>query len=211
MQCPLCDSEKHQHFHSDARRSYRRCDRCQLVFVPPAYFLSLEQERAEYLLHENDPTDPGYRRFLSRLTEPLLSLLSAHASGLDFGCGPGPALAEMLRERGHSVALYDPFFFSDPAPLGASYDFITATEVAEHLHSPGPVLSGLWQKLRPGGLLAVMTKLVVDAEAFSGWHYKNDPTHVCFFSRDTWGWWAKTYGASLHFYGADVIVLQRAR
>ena len=29
------------------------------------------------------------------------------------GCGPGPALAEMLREAGHTVATYDPLFAPD--------------------------------------------------------------------------------------------------
>ena len=46
-------------------------------------------------------------------------------------------------------------------------------------------------------------------EAFARWHYKNDPTHVCFFSRDTWLWWARQYGAQLQFKDADVIVLAK--
>jgi taurine dioxygenase len=49
---------------------------------------------------------------------------------------PGPALAAMLREAGHEVALYDPFFAPDPAPLAAIYDFVTCTETAEHFHDP---------------------------------------------------------------------------
>ena len=51
--------------------------------------------------------------------------------------------------------------------------------------------------------------LVRDREAFASWHYKNDPTHVCFFSRRTWQWWAGRQGASLEFIGADVIMLGR--
>lgn len=180
-----------------------------LVFVPPAWYLDAAAERAEYALHRNSIDDPGYRRFLARLAEPLVARLPAAANGLDFGCGPGPALACMLREQGMQVAVYDPFFFPAREVLDGRYDFITATEVVEHLHRPGEELQRLWQLLRPGGLLGVMTKLVLDREAFARWHYKNDPTHVCFFSRQTWRWWARQQGAELTFIGADVILLHR--
>jgi len=54
-----------------------------------------------------------------------------------------------------------------------------------------------------------MTKLVRDVDAFSRWHYKNDPTHVCFFSVETWQWWARQMDAQLEILGADVILLQK--
>ncbi len=82
---------------------------------------------AHYLHHENHLDDPGYRRFLSKLADPLLARLPAGSKGLDYGCGPGPALAAMLREAGHQVALYDPFFHPDLTPLERSYDFETCT------------------------------------------------------------------------------------
>lgn len=206
MHCPLCDASGSD-FHRDRRRAYLRCGRCLLVWVPPAFFLSLEKEKAEYDLHQNSPDDPAYRGFLGRLAEPLLQRLPAPASGLEFGCGPGPALAAMLREAGHRVTLYDPFYVPDPSALAGSYDFITATEVVEHLHRPGAELQRLWGLLRPGGTLGVMTKLVRDRQAFATWHYKNDPTHVCFFSRDTWNWWAQRNAATVVFPAADVILL----
>jgi SAM-dependent methyltransferase len=211
MDCPLCTASGAPSWHRDRYRDYLRCQRCSLVFVPPGFFLDPAAERAEYELHENDPADPGYRRFLTRLAEPLVERLAAGARGLDFGCGPGPALAAMLREAGFEVAVYDPFFFPDRAPLSGNYDFIAATEVVEHLHWPGEELAALWQMLEPGGYLGIMTKLVLNRDAFSRWHYKNDPTHVAFFSRDTWRWWADQHGAELEFLGDDVIVLRRER
>ncbi len=211
MQCPLCGAPDAEFFHRDEHREYLRCGACRLVYVPPRYFLDLEAERAEYLLHENDPADAGYREFLSRLATPLLSRLAPGSRGLDFGCGPGPALVAMLREAGHEVAQYDPFFFPDRTPLSRRYDFITATEVVEHLHRPGEELERLWALLRPGGWLAVMTKLVIDAQAFANWHYKNDLTHVSFFSTDTWCWWGECQQSPPEFLGNDVILLRRAR
>ncbi len=207
--CPLCDSPQSNEFACDKRREYLRCCRCALVWVPPEYYLDRAAERSEYDKHNNDVHDPGYRRFLGRVFEPLRAELAAGAHGLDFGCGPGPALAHMLEEAGFTVSLYDPFYFPDPGALELDYDFITATEVVEHLHRPGHELDRLWRLLKPGGVLAVMTKLVIDAQAFARWHYKNDPTHVAFFSRETWRWWAAQHHAELTFHGQDVVLLRK--
>lgn len=208
--CPLCGQSQPGNtplFARDRRRDYRRCQNCLLVWVPPAFFLSPEREKAEYDLHDNSTDDPGYRRFLSRLADPLMRYLDAGAKGLDFGCGPGPALATMLEERSCRVSLYDIFYYPDRRVLQGHYDFITATEVVEHLHRPGEELARLWELLRPGGVLGIMTKRVSDREAFLGWHYRNDPTHVCFFSAETFDWWASHYGAGLELPGADTALL----
>jgi SAM-dependent methyltransferase len=207
--CPLCGANAISSYFRDCRRPYLNCAVCKLVFVPPDWRLARDAERAEYQLHENDINDVGYRRFLSRLTVPLAARLAPGARGLDFGCGPGPALAHMLRESGFEVALYDSFFSPFDSVFDANYDFICATEVVEHLHHPGRDLERLWSLLQPGGWLGIMTKLVRDCEAFASWHYKNDPTHVCFYSVDTWQWWARCHDASLEIIGADVILLQR--
>jgi SAM-dependent methyltransferase len=207
MHCPLCAGEATVPFHEDRRRPYLRCGDCALVFVPPAWHLDRQAERAEYDLHRNRVDDPAYRAFLSRLAQPLAARLARGARGLDFGCGPAPALACMLREAGFEVRLYDSFYRPDPGALQGHYDFICTTEVVEHLHRPGRELARLWALLDPGGWLGVMTKLVRSPGAFAAWHYKNDPTHVCFFSEETWQWWARKRGACLEIIGADVILL----
>ena len=209
MHCPLCQGGQTSPFCIFFRRSYLRCGECALVFVPARYRLDRQAERAEYELHQNAVGDSGYEAFLSRLARPLAARLPAGACGLDFGCGPAPALAHMLEREGFGVSLYDSFYQPDEAALARRYDFICATEVVEHLHRPGAELARLWSLLGSGGWLGVMTKLVRDREAFASWHYKNDPTHVCFFSRRTWQWWAGRQGASLEFIGADVILLGR--
>lgn len=213
LHCPLCShpvgARRKQPWHRDRRREYWRCPECRLVFVPPAWHLTAAREKAEYDLHQNRVDDPAYRRFLSRLAGPLLARLPTARSGLDFGCGPGPALAAMLEEAGHAVSLYDIFYCRDEDVWLACYDFIVSTEVVEHLYLPGHELQRLWQHLHPGGWLGIMTRLVRDREAFAGWHYKNDPTHVCFFSRDTWQWWAARQGAELEFVADDALLLRK--
>lgn len=54
-----------------------------------------------------------------------------------------------------------------------------------------------------------MTKMVIDQAAFGNWHYKLDPTHVCFFSRETFLWWASQSGSDVTFVGNDVILLRK--
>jgi hypothetical protein len=207
--CPLCGSTEGTFFHRDKRREYQRCGLCQLVYVPSQYFPDPAREKAEYDLHTNSPEDAAYRKFLSRLGDPLCERLPAASRGLDFGCGPGPTLSVMLAEAGHDISLYDPFYAPDTATLRGQYDFITASEVVEHLQRPGQELALLWGLLRPGGYLGLMTKLVRDAQAFATWHYKNDVTHVCFFSVASWQWWRASVGASLEILGDDVILLQK--
>jgi len=207
--CPLCTSVGAAFFFKDTRRAYWRCWRCNLVFVPGRYWLDPKDERATYDLHENHPLDPGYRRFLSRLSAPLLERLSPHQQGLDFGCGPGPALPALLEEHGHRVDLYDPFYYNEPSVFAKTYDFICATEVVEHLRDPGKEFSTLFKMVRRGGWLGIMTKLVIDADAFRTWHYIRDMTHICFYSRSTFEYLAQRLDACLFFLRDDVILLNR--
>jgi 2-polyprenyl-3-methyl-5-hydroxy-6-metoxy-1,4-benzoquinol methylase len=179
------------------------------VFVPARYRLTPAEEKREYDRHRNSPADPGYRAFLGRLFRPLTERLQQGARGLDFGCGPGPTLSRMFAEAGFRMAIYDPFYAPETEVLHGRYDFITCSEVAEHLYHPGRELAALYRILAPGGWLGLMTKLVIDRRAFARWHYKNDPTHVCFFSRETFRFLAGTLGAELEFCGRDVILLKK--
>lgn len=209
--CPVCRSPDSLPFMTAAGREYRRCPTCQARFLDPGRRPSLADERDHYLLHENDPDDPGYRRFLSKLAHPLLERLPPRSSGLDYGCGPGPALAAMLREAGHRVALYDPFFHPDAAALEGRYDFVTCTEAIEHFHRPAEELDRLTGLVRPGGWLAVMTCFQTHDEGFGDWHYRRDPTHVVFFREATFRHVAESRGWSCEIPAKDVALLRRPR
>ena len=208
--CPLCTSADISAYHSDKRRDYLKCGTCDLVFVPACFHLSADAEKGEYDKHENNADDQGYRRFLSRALTPVLSKVKAGATGLDFGCGPGPTLSVMAQEAGFEMQNYDLYYFDHPELLSRSYDFITMTEVIEHLASPMDVLSLLDGMLRQDGVLCVMTKRVKDLQAFSGWHYKNDPTHICFYSERTFRWLGARMNWELEFIEQDVVLYTRA-
>jgi hypothetical protein len=207
--CPLCITGDVVFYHQDRLRTYWQCTCCALVFVPPAAHLDAASEKARYDLHQNDPADSRYRHFLARLATPLLERLPKGARGLDFGCGPGPALAQMLTEAGMIVRLYDVFYAPDATVWEERYDFITTTEVAEHLYAPAQEFDRLFATLKPGGWLGVMTKRVSDRAAFGNWHYISEPTHVCFYSEATFQWMANCWKATLWLPAADVALLQK--
>lgn len=206
--CPVCTAPA-ERFLSVEGRDYFRCPKCHARFLDPSQRLSRTDEHAHYLHHENDPDDPRYRAFLSKLTVPLQERLAPVSRGLDYGCGPGPALAAMLREAGHEVATYDPFFAPDPAPLSGLYDFVTCTEVAEHFHHPAREFERLRGLVRPGGWLAVMTCFQTEDSRFAGWHYRKDPTHVVFYRQETFRYLADIWGWEGEVPAKDVALFRR--
>lgn len=206
--CPLCLQSSCQTFHRDKSRSYFRCAVCRLIFVPHTQHLSNLEEKAHYSLHRNSPADVNYRRFLSQLAAPLLQLLPAKSHGLDFGCGPGPTLSVMLEEQGHHVDVYDEYFYKNESIWETKYDFITSTEVIEHLRKPRQVLEKLATALKPNGLLAIMTQITDDITDFANWHYMRDPTHICFYSSETFRYVVSILNSHIEFASAGILILR---
>jgi len=209
LACPLCRVHKVAAFIEVEQKQYLRCLVCQLTCLAPSARLSPEAEYAHYLSHENDVADPGYRRFLARLADPLLERLPAQSTGLDYGCGPGPALAHMLREAGHDCAVFDPFFEADKDVLAANYDFVTCTEVAEHFHDPAAEFELFDRLLRPGGWLGIMTCFQTEDDKFAAWHYRKDPTHVVFYKRATLALIAKRFGWQFESPVKDIALMRK--
>lgn len=209
LSCPLCRTAQSRLFARDKQRDYYCCDACQLVFVPPAFHLSPAAEKQRYDTHQNVATDPGYRDYLNRLAQPLLSLLPQPSHGLDYGSGPDSALIPLLEAQRHQMAIYDVYYANDPAVLEQRYDFVTCSEAIEHFNRPAQAWRQLWSLVRPGGWLAIMTQLRDEVDDFIGWYYKNDPTHIAFYSRPTFTWLAQRDGLQAHFYDHSVVLLQR--
>ncbi|CCQ10428.1 Putative methyltransferase associated with DUF414 [Pseudoalteromonas luteoviolacea B = ATCC 29581] len=209
QQCGLCGSTQLHDFYEDKRRVYLQCAECYLVFVPKSFHLTPELEKAIYDQHENALQDEGYKRFLSRAFNPIEARVDIPALGLEFGCGPGPLLAHMLQTRGYQVELYDLYYHPNEVVLTKLYDFVTCTEVIEHIANPSQIFELLFGLMKVNAPLVMMTKLVIDANRFATWHYKNDLTHISFFSRETFEFVARKYNVSVEFIGADVIVLTK--
>ena len=185
MICPICSGTNVFSFQLIGSIEYFRCKTCLGLFTDSKSRLSPEEEKERYSLHNNDVDDPEYRKFLSKLYDPLIKKLKKESIGLDYGCGPGPALASMLREEGFSVDIYDPYFFPDESYRDKEYDFITCTEAAEHFYEPQKEFNKLDQVLADKGILGVMTNFYEDTINFEDWYYRKDPTHVVFYTVKT--------------------------
>lgn len=207
--CPVCEAAITRFFMTVSGQYYHRCPHCMATFLDPDQRPAASVEKAEYDQHRNEVHDPGYRRFLGKLADVLVPCLESGAKGLDFGCGPGPALVAMLNEAGLSTVGYDPFYAPDQQPLSQRYDFITCTEVVEHLHDPAGTFRLLDQCLKPGGMLGVMTCFQTDDDRFAGWHYRRDPTHVVFYREQTMQVLAGRFGWACTIPRKDVALFRK--
>ncbi len=202
--CPLCYSHSLSSYYQNKYAEYLQCSQCDLVSVPVQFHLSAVDEKLRYDTHENNPENAGYRAFLSQVFEPVIAQIGKGDKGLDFGCGPGPTLSLMFEEVGYSVDLFDKFYANNLEVFERQYDFITATEVVEHLREPRVEMDRLLGMLKQGGVLAVMTQMISEKVDFASWYYKNDPTHIRFFSKKTMYYLAKQWGIKVTFFGDNV-------
>ncbi|CAJ1799939.1 class I SAM-dependent methyltransferase [Aeromonas salmonicida] len=206
--CPLCGAVD-SYALPVADKHYHRCRSCELVWLDGADHLGPSAEKAVYDGHDNQVDDPRYRHFLMRAFGEVLSRVPPPASGLDFGCGPGPALIAMGREAGYQMAGYDKFYADLPDLLTRQYDFITSTEVIEHIADPRAALDVLWGCLKPGGILVLQTQRVLDDDRFKTWRYCHDPTHIVFFAEASFRALAIRWQADVLFPHGDVVVFTK--
>lgn len=206
--CPLCGAVD-SYALPVAGKQYHRCRSCELVWLDGADHLGPSAEKAVYDGHDNQVDDPRYRHFLMRAFGEVLSRVPPPASGLDFGCGPGPALIAMGREAGYQMAGYDKFYADLPDLLTRQYDFITSTEVIEHIADPRAALDVLWGCLKPGGILVLQTQRVLDDDRFKTWRYRHDPTHIVFFAEASFRVLAIRWQADVLFPHGDVVVFTK--
>lgn len=193
--CPLCGGPL-TFFNNTRKRDYLRCSICDAISMDPAFRLHPDLEKARYLEHNNDVEDLGYQRFVSPIVNAVLKNFHPHHKGLDFGAGTGPVIAKLLKDKHYNISLYDPFFADDTSLLCKSYDYIVACEVIEHFYRPDQEFALLKRLLNPDGKLILMTALYDDNVDFSTWHYKNDETHVFFYTTKTLVYIQQNYGFS---------------
>ena len=185
MKCIVCESAAIEIFDVIDQKKYWKCSICLAKFMDKTCLPTSVEEKAHYLTHQNIINDQRYRNFLSKLATPLRNKISKGDKGLDYGCGHGPALVDMLKSNGFDMDLYDPFFFPNKSIFGKKYDFITCTEAAEHFHNPFTEFKKIDELLKAGGKLGLMTTFSTGDQAFENWHYRRDPTHVVFYNERT--------------------------
>lgn len=194
MKCRLCGSSS---LNKINRKNdlYYHCKNCDLIFIDENKFPSVEEERERYGEHDNTHENEGYvnmfNRFLDKIIQPYSKEIGDQV--LEFGCGPGPVLADLLENMGYDVDKYDPYFFSKKVYQGKKYDLITSTEVWEHFKKPYDMIQLLVDHLEAKGFLAIMTSFHPGIDEFKGWWYPWDPTHIVFYNANTFEWIAKEF------------------
>ena len=207
--CHLCKSDDTRKIYTDKQRSYYLCSNCKLIFVSSIDFLNAKEEKLRYDFHENDIYNPGYRKWLNNIFVEVKNRIPKNAQGLDFGSGPEPSLSVLFGEVGYSVTNYDVFYAKNNSAFQRKYDFITASEVVEHLQEPQKELFRLWSCLKAGGVLGIMTGIWKDVEKFQSWVYKDDLTHICFFAKQTFIWLSKQWNAEITFIKKNLIIFKK--
>lgn len=184
LPCPACSADSFEYACADDAREYFLCPGCGLVFLDPDRRLVPEKERERYLLHQNDDEDSGYSCYLSAFIDSSIEPFAPPpASVLDYGSGPYPLLSRLLSGRGYRVAAFDPFFSPGLPGDGSPFDLVVAHEVIEHCFDPRAALERMAGHLHPSGILSLSTHFRPDGpRAFLSWWYRQDSTHVSFFS-----------------------------
>ena len=207
MNCPLCKSDAPTVFYNRAEHVFYKCNQCDALFRPKEYYLDSTKEHQRYLTHNNDVNDVGYQNFVRPIvTQVVNNFDPAQHRGLDFGAGPGPVITKLLKEKNFNLALYDPYFWPETQVLQTTYDFIVCCEVVEHFNSPAIEFKRLHNLLNKDGQLICKTALYDDSINFEQWYYKNDRTHVIFYTQKTLDWIAKEIGFKRVETTSEVIV-----
>jgi SAM-dependent methyltransferase len=193
--CPLCNS-KSEVFYNAPKQLFYKCDNCFGIFLSRDLLPTNETEIERYQYHNNDVNDLNYQKFVSPIVNSVKQHFNSTHKGLDFGAGTGPVLSKMLQEANYQIKQYDPFFHNYPELLNEKYDYIASCEVIEHFHYPYKEFELLKKMLQPNGKLFCMTDIYNPTIDFANWYYKNDPTHVFIYQKETFEWIKTTFNFS---------------
>ena len=210
--CHICGSDTESFRDEKSGILYYSCNSCEVIFKSLECYQSIAEQKERYDLHNNDENDEGYRAYFQRFLDFVLPQVEDVKTALDFGCGRSTLLANILNSINVATDAYDPIYHSDIPYDSKKYDLILSTEVFEHLHDPKAVFDTLVGLLYPGGYLAIQTQFHPrNTEAFKSWYYHKDPTHIVFFTPQTFRQLAAMYGCTyVADNGKNMVLLKKS-
>lgn len=204
MKCKVCGKTTKREYDSQTKANY---DFCECGFISKERIIDGAVEYDHYAKHNNTMENTGY----VKMFETFLSKVEMYFKGkslLEYGCGPGPVLAELLKQKKYSVKTYDKYFDHDLDYNDYLYDVVTLTEVIEHFDHPIEELIKIHKLLKPDGVLAIQTMFI--KEPFFDWWYRRDYTHISFFNEKVFDLICEIIGFSiLYTDNSSIIVLKK--
>ncbi len=200
--CPLCGGRKYIYYRLN-EKTYYQCEKCNSISLDESVHLNPEEEMKRYLEHNNDVEDTGYQNFVKPITSAIFKDFDENHKGLDYGAGSGPVITKILTDYSYNIKTYDPYFHNFPDYLKERYDYIACCEVIEHFYHPYCEFKRLKKLLNKNGVLYCQTGIYKENINFKDWYYKNDPTHVFFYTEKS------IYWIKEHFDFKDITIRNR--
>ena len=172
--------------------------------------MDLTAQKLRYDTHQNTIDNAGYVQTFKPVIDYLIQHYSQELRGqisvLDWGSGPTPVLAELLKRVGFQPEIYDPVYCSQKPTH--TFDVIVSTEVVEHFCEVRKEWNEVLKYLKPGGVFVGLTQFQPSDEELKKWWYLRDPTHFSFYSEKTFRWLALQRGLQLAICKSPLFVFQ---
>ena len=209
--CKICNEKTIKIYDSQFQNIYYYCKNCDFISLDEQFIVSNEREKTLYNFHNNSMDNIGYVNMLKDFIEKFIKpYVGGNAKALDFGCGPGPVLAELLKTNDIKTDIYDPYFFPEKIFINKKYNLISCTEVFEHFKDPIDNFKLLDDLIIKNGILALTTLFHPGMEEFTNWWYRRDATHISFYTLNTFKYIADFYNYKiLDFNKKNVCILRK--
>ncbi len=209
MECKICGESKNIEKSENAGNTFVFCKNCN--FVEKINKIDTETEKDEYVRHNNNFGNEGYVKYLNNFLDDAVIPFVKEGTHLDYGCGPGPVLHELMKQRGFNSKTYDYYYKHDENYAKYRYDVITSTEVFEHFYDPINDIEKILKLLNDGGILSLMTSFVKPEPEFYEWWYIRDITHVSFYHIKTFDYIAKKYNLEIIYTNNKNIIVLKSK
>lgn len=185
---------------------YIFCPSCGFLSKAERHILNSNDEFLRYKNHQNNNED--YKKYQENFYHIIREFLGENV--LDFGCGDGHVLANILAQNGHNSHYYDLYFYPQENYKKILYDAIILEEVIEHIREPLPVLLPLLSLLKNDGRLIIRTRFIPSDVFLNNWWYLRDITHISFFDMKTFKYLCQVLKMQIIYCNdKDIVILEK--